>query len=101
MRDEVLACWKKTVRPSTSAKSLEADVELYAEGVTYEYLRESGVFLGELFNVSQVRVIKDFQKVRSGDVRGPRKLDLQTLQSQGVRNARLRREMRPLLELHA
>ena len=66
IRSGVLSALEELRRTKFIGKSLEADVELYAEGVTYEYLRESGVSFGELFNVSQVRVIKDFQKVRSG-----------------------------------
>ena len=55
----------KVLGKSVIGKSLEADVELYAEGSAYENLRESGVRLEEFLGVSQVRVTKDFQKVRS------------------------------------
>jgi isoleucyl-tRNA synthetase len=65
IRGGVLSALEELRQNKVIGKSLEADVELYAEGTTYEYLRESGVFLEELFNVSQVRVIKDFQKARS------------------------------------
>ena len=65
LRGGVLSALEELRQTKVIGKSLEADVELYAEGTTYEYLRESGVSLGELFNVSQVRLIKDFQKVRS------------------------------------
>jgi isoleucyl-tRNA synthetase len=65
IRGGVLGALEELRQGKVIGKSLEADVELYAEGTTYEYLRESGVSLGELFNISQVRVIKDFQKVRS------------------------------------
>jgi isoleucyl-tRNA synthetase len=65
IRDGVLGALEELRRTKVIGKSLEADVELYAEGTTYENLRESGVSFGEFFNVSQVRVIKDFKKVRS------------------------------------
>jgi isoleucyl-tRNA synthetase len=65
IRSGVLGALEELRQTKIIGKSLEADVELYAEGTTYENLRESGVSFGELFNVSQVRVIKDFQKVRS------------------------------------
>ena len=75
IRDNVLSALEELRQTKVIGKSLEADVELYAEGVTYENLRESGVRLEEFFNVSQVRVIKDFKKVRSSSrVPNPREI---------------------------
>jgi isoleucyl-tRNA synthetase len=65
IRDTVLNALEELRQSKCIGKSLEADVELYAEGTTYEYLCESGVSFEEFFNVSQVRVIKDVQKTRS------------------------------------
>ena len=65
IRGSVLSALEELRQTKVIGKSLEADVELYAEGTTYENLRESGTRLEELFNVSQVHVIKDFQKVQS------------------------------------
>jgi isoleucyl-tRNA synthetase len=70
IRSFVLSALEGLRQTKAIGKSLEADVELYAEGATYDYLHQSGVSFGEFFNVSQVRVIKDFQKVRS-DARAP------------------------------
>jgi isoleucyl-tRNA synthetase len=65
IRGGVLGALEELRKNKVIGKSLEADVELYAEGTSYDYLRELRASLTELLNVSQVRVIKDFQKARS------------------------------------
>ncbi len=65
IRGFVLTALEGLRQSKAIGKSLEADVELYAEGPTHDYLSGSGILLEELFNVSQVRVIKDFQRSRS------------------------------------
>ncbi|MDR3736990.1 MAG: isoleucine--tRNA ligase [Acidobacteriaceae bacterium] len=80
IRGGVLSALEELRRTKVIGKSLEADVELYAEGTTYENLRESGASLTELFNVSQVHVIKDFKRNRSSArVSNPREIEFSNI----------------------
>ena len=65
VREGVLSELEDLRQNKVIGKALEADVELYAEGPIYEILAKNMASLKEVFNVSQVHVIRDFKKARS------------------------------------
>ncbi len=76
------ACWKKHGKPSTSARGLEAELEITASGELLALLQRHAAGLKEIVNVSSVRCF------------GRRRVA-------GDCAASLGPQVRPLLELHA
>ena len=82
VRDEVLRLLEEARQAKRIGKGLEADVEIAAPGELLRLLKRHAAGLKEIINVSRVRVLEGTRACRQGP-------------------ARLRPQVRPLLELHA
>ncbi len=100
IRDAALVVLEEARQAKTIGKGLEADLDIYAKGAIFNVLKRHQGGLKELINVSSVALLE--WGTHSGPVDARQnQISIVTRRLRGFSFARLRLQMRPLLEFHA